>query len=973
MAERPIAEGVIRFTPDARSLANVEKSVKKAIGRIEGISARGGLLAKNYVQPLGQITGAADEFTKSLEASNARVIAFGASAGIIYNVQRALTASVGAAINLEKQLADINVILNETNVGLRRFGDELFTIAKSTGQTFNAVSEAALEFARQGLAVEETLKRTRDAMILVRLSGLDVKSSVESITATLNSFNQTVINSTELVNKLANVDAAFAVSSADLAEAIRRVGSSAQDSNVNIDQLIALVTTAQQVTARGGSVIGNSLKTIFTRLQRPQVIADLEAFGIAVKDQSGAMLDTMTVLQNFANTYDKLAPSQKAVTAELVGGVFQINVLKAALGDLGKQYSIYDRALNVSLTSTDQAIARNELLNKTLSTLVNETLVNVQKVGAAFANLTVTPALTNILEAVNDSVEKLEEKAAQGDLGVTFGKGILQGLSNVLSGPALVAIAGILGKLTFSFFKFSADAVKTFAGLNATANQQKEVQLLIQNLLIKNPSLISAATSSAEGLKLVEQEILKIVQARNVSLNQSAEITKTIAANLSAADLRAINTAVSGGGATSSEGFIPVAASGFIPNYNRKNEQAEVMGALQGGYMPGKIDTMQIQGVGRVTYNQAEEVKQFPVMDQPAIIPPRESEAGKNYERRFKAAHGFNPYHQGMIPNFEQERVERRAGNFRTGLISTNADKKDRFSAIINVTRLGKTVEEFGQDADAVIKQQILPKVDTPVDQRMKNVDDWAKSLGNSAGTRVDKSSIERIKTHLRNNPKPDFRYLNNQIKGVLGEVAARKAMKGKLQQGNSFFDIMSREGQPTEVRTRQKAQLSDVLKKGANTYLTNILPKTLKDGKVDNIALGNRLGKIGLVVTKNTDLQNASGGFIPNFEFGGLRDEDLGDAFINVNPANKAKSIDTNLTQKEITKRIGGKTLIRGPEGETLVVGGDLEGRAGSITVGGLSSRKIKKANPKYTMLLDQVPKLVRRFSLSNFRCCRR
>ena len=249
-----------------------------------------------------------------------------------------------------------------------------------------------------------------------------------------------------------------------------------------------------------------------------------------------------------------------------------------------KQYSIYDRALNVSLTSTDQAIARNELLNKTLSTLVNETLVNVQKVGAAFANNSNTRS-TNILEAVNDSVEKLEEKAAQGDLGVTFGKGILQGLSNVLSGPALVAIAGILGKLTFSFFKFSADAVKTFAGLNATANQQKEVQLLIQNLLIKNPSLISAATSSAEGLKLVEQEILKIVQARNVSLNQSAEITKTIAANLSAADLRAINTAVSGGGATSSEGFIPVAASGFIPNYNRKNEQAEVMGALQGGYI----------------------------------------------------------------------------------------------------------------------------------------------------------------------------------------------------------------------------------------------------------------------------------------------------------------------------------------------------------------------------------------------------
>ena len=96
-----------------------------------------------------------------------------------------------------------------------------------------------------------------------------------------HALDKTVITSTQLVNKLANVDAAFAVSSADLADAIRRVGSSAQDANVGIDQLIAMVTTAQQVTARGGSVIGNSLKTIFTRLQRPAVLKDLE--GLLVK------------------------------------------------------------------------------------------------------------------------------------------------------------------------------------------------------------------------------------------------------------------------------------------------------------------------------------------------------------------------------------------------------------------------------------------------------------------------------------------------------------------------------------------------------------------------------------------------------------------------------------------------------------------------------------------------------------------
>ena len=221
---------------------------------------------KAFTQPLGKITGKLGEFDKSLDASNARVIAFGASAGAIYAVERALRETVTAAITVEKQLADINVILGANEKNLARFGDQLFRIAGQTGQSFQVVANAATELARQGLSVEQTLKRTSDALVLTRLSGLDAVSSVESLTAAINSFNRVALTSTEIVNKLANVDAAFAVSSADLAEALRRVGSTAADAGVSFDQLVAAVTSAQQTTARGGSVIGNSFKTIFTRL-----------------------------------------------------------------------------------------------------------------------------------------------------------------------------------------------------------------------------------------------------------------------------------------------------------------------------------------------------------------------------------------------------------------------------------------------------------------------------------------------------------------------------------------------------------------------------------------------------------------------------------------------------------------------------------------------------------------------------------
>ncbi|MBM4225287.1 MAG: hypothetical protein FJ167_10995, partial [Gammaproteobacteria bacterium] len=40
-------------------------------------------------QALGRITGSASEFQKSMEAANARVIAFGASAGVIFVLKKA--------------------------------------------------------------------------------------------------------------------------------------------------------------------------------------------------------------------------------------------------------------------------------------------------------------------------------------------------------------------------------------------------------------------------------------------------------------------------------------------------------------------------------------------------------------------------------------------------------------------------------------------------------------------------------------------------------------------------------------------------------------------------------------------------------------------------------------------------------------------------------------------------------------------
>jgi TP901 family phage tail tape measure protein len=614
---------------DTRQL---ERDIQKALGRDFKFK---GLNEKAFTQPLGRITGAANEFQKSLDASNARVIAFGASAGLIYTVERAFSALVKSTIDVQKSLTDINVILNVSNKTLQNFGGQLFDIAKNTAQSFDTVAQAATEFSRQGLGLEETLKRTRDALVLTRLSGLDTVSAVEALTATINSFSNAALDSTTIINKLANVDAAFAVSSADLAEAIKRVGSSAQDVGVDFDQLLAIVTSVQQTTARGGSVIGNSLKTIFTRIQRTDTLDQLERLGIEVRTLEGNTLPAITILSNLASTFNTLSDSQRAQVAETVGGVFQINILRAALGDLQKEYSVYNNALRTASGATDEAIQRNEALNQTLSALINKTFVNLTKVGSDIGRISFQPTFENLLNTLNKGLESLDVEAQTA--GGKIARGILEGIGAFISGPGVILATAVIGKLVINLAKFASQSLQTLLNLNTQAEQRAQIQTRINQVLAQEPALVAAVYNKQISVLDVENKILNIIRQQTLERERAAAISTTIAGGLL------------GKGVTTKGGTLRTKSSGFIPNF----AMGEIFGALAGGYNPGNIRRMNIPGEGPVIYNSAEKVKKFPGLSQPAIMPPGQSTAGKNYKDAFGSIYGFNPYaFDGFIPNF---------------------------------------------------------------------------------------------------------------------------------------------------------------------------------------------------------------------------------------------------------------------------------------------------------------------------------
>ena len=267
--------------------ASVKSSQKKVQSAFSNINLNSKSVSQ-FSNSLGRITGQATEFKKSMDAATARVFAFGATAAVINSISQSFRALVASTIEVEKRLIEINSIFGATEKQFASFRKSIFEVAKNTGQSFAVVADGAAELARQGLSAEETAKRLNASLILTRVSGLDAVSSVNSLTAALNGFTSAGLTAESVVNKIIAVDTAFAVSAKDLAEGFQRAGSTAEDAGVSFDELLGLITAVQQKTARGGAVIGNAFKSIFTRLSRGTTISELQSLGVEIDaSQSG--------------------------------------------------------------------------------------------------------------------------------------------------------------------------------------------------------------------------------------------------------------------------------------------------------------------------------------------------------------------------------------------------------------------------------------------------------------------------------------------------------------------------------------------------------------------------------------------------------------------------------------------------------------------------------------------------------------
>lgn len=174
--------------------------------------------------------------------------------------------AIDVAQELNKAFTDIEMVTMGTAEATQKLRKEYADLAVEMSATVTQVAEGANEWLRQGKTAEETTELIKASMVMSRIGAIESADATSYLTSVLNGYKIATEDVMHVVDAMSQVDIESASSVDDLAVALQRSASTASQAGVSFERLLGYVATVREVTQRTASVVGESMKTILSRL-----------------------------------------------------------------------------------------------------------------------------------------------------------------------------------------------------------------------------------------------------------------------------------------------------------------------------------------------------------------------------------------------------------------------------------------------------------------------------------------------------------------------------------------------------------------------------------------------------------------------------------------------------------------------------------------------------------------------------------
>lgn len=249
---------------------------------------------------------------------------------VINAFQQGLRQVYQNVVDIDSAMTELKKVTDETSGAYSKFLSEAGDRAKNLGVSISDVVNATADFARLGYNLEDATQIS-DSAVMFKQVGDGVQSmddATSDIISAMKAFNIEADKSLTITDRYNAVGNSFSITSAGVAEALKRSASSLHTAGNDIDQSIGMIVAANDVVQDPDSV-GAGIRTISLRIRG--ATTELEAMGE----------ETDTVVKSTA----KLQAEIKAIAG--------VNILEADNSTFKSTYQIMDELADKWNTLTD--------------------------------------------------------------------------------------------------------------------------------------------------------------------------------------------------------------------------------------------------------------------------------------------------------------------------------------------------------------------------------------------------------------------------------------------------------------------------------------------------------------------------------------------------------------------------------------------------------------------------------------------
>lgn len=367
---------------------------------------------------------------------------------VISGISREAVKFYNNVVDIDTAMTELRKVTDNTNQQYAEFFDNIGQKAKDLKIDLSDLISQTAEWGKRGYSLDEAETLATNSGIYSVVGEVDNATAVQDLTTVMKSYNMTVDESINIVDKFNAISNKYAVSASDIGDMLSRSVSSLSVAGNTLDQAIAMGTAITEITGDAAEA-GNSLKVLSMRLRgakteledagestegmavsTSKLREDIKALtnvngtgGFDIMKDSQNFKSTYEIMKGIANVWTDLTDTSKAAVIEKIAGKQRGNTITALLTNMSQT----DKIVNDSIGSAGSAMSEYE---KYLDSIQGR------------------------VQGFQTSIENLSATLINGDLvkfGITSGTQIIDVLDNLISkfGVLETLIPTVMAGLSF--------------------------------------------------------------------------------------------------------------------------------------------------------------------------------------------------------------------------------------------------------------------------------------------------------------------------------------------------------------------------------------------------------------------------------------------------------------------------------------------------------------------------------------------